>query len=633
MAPPDRISGIAAAAEQLATPYTMRFVLIEAESIPYEASQLRGERLLVLAPHPDDEVIGCGGLVALHLRERREVRVLIATDGAEAGSAATREEESRRGITRLGAAAVEFLRLPDRALDASAGPRLREHLLDFAPDLVLVPSPAEIHPDHAALARVFCELLQSDDTLFADLAVARVAFYEVSQPIRPNAIVDISEVAEQKYAAIGEHQSQTALRDYAHYARGLNAYRAMTLPPETKFAEAYYVTELSVLRTTPVSELRKQLGAPPEIEVSRNLVPLTVIVRTKDRPQLLLEAVDSIRATGYPCEIVVVNDGGEALPGLGEDASVIEHDTSQGRAQAGNAGARSATTPFIAFLDDDDLFYPEHLDTLTRAASSSHVAWYSDAVSAFLRPGEDGAYATYSRLRLFAHDFDRQLLLIDNYIPLPTLLLRREAFYKAGGFDPAFDLFEDWDLLIRLSLQGDFLRIPRLTCEIRHFEGGSSAVLASPEGSDRFRSAKLQVWKKHEHLVTPEVIAGVTERQKRRIGHLYSELIEARGQVNDLRTTLARTGREQADLQYSSNGHMLRVRELEGAVAALSGMAADYAAKTESLQALGSANRELHEELERSRVEIRRLGGLLDMIYRSRTWKVHNVLEKIRGRG
>ena len=46
----------------------------ESEAIPYEAQDLRGERLLLLAPHPDDEVIGCGGLLALHLREGRSVR-------------------------------------------------------------------------------------------------------------------------------------------------------------------------------------------------------------------------------------------------------------------------------------------------------------------------------------------------------------------------------------------------------------------------------------------------------------------------------------------------------------------------------------------------------------------------------
>src|SRR5215217_793092 len=72
-------------------------VLIEAETIPYEPAQLRGERLLVLAPHPDDEAIGCGGLIAQHLREHRSVRIVIVTDGAEGGDAAAREEEARRG--------------------------------------------------------------------------------------------------------------------------------------------------------------------------------------------------------------------------------------------------------------------------------------------------------------------------------------------------------------------------------------------------------------------------------------------------------------------------------------------------------------------------------------------------------
>lgn len=626
-------------------------MLIEAEAIPYEPALLRGERLLVLAPHPDDEVIGCGGLVALHLRERRVVRVLVATDGAQAGSATTREQESRRALAVLGSLTpglsrgleLEFLGHSDRALGDELAPRLREELLSFRPDLILVPAPIEIHPDHFALSRVFCELVQRDETLFADLAVARVAFYEVGQPLRPNAIVDISDVADAKFAAIAEHQSQLAQRDYLAYARGLNAYRAMTLPPETKFAEAYYVVDLPSLRTTPISELRRLVGAPKEIAVTSEALPISVVIRTKDRPSLLAEAIASVQATGYPCEIVVVNDGGQKPDA--PNARVVNHDVSQGRAEAGNAGVRAATNTFIAFLDDDDLFYPEHLATLANAPRSSHAAWYTDAVSAFLRPAETGAYETHSRMRIYAHDFDRELLLVDNYIPLPSLLFRREHFLDLGGFDRTFDLFEDWDFLIRLSQRGDFLRIPRVTCEVRHFEGGTSVILAAPEGSEEFRAAKLRVWEKHG--VDPAVFARVYEREKRRTATTYADAVRIRGEADDARRDIARLEREKteviaqnAERQDTINGYAMQVRELEGAMKALAAIAGDYETKivqlerfTRENELLRATNANTSEELQRARVEIERLGGLLDMIYSSRTWKMHTMLEKIRGRG
>ncbi len=605
-------------------------MVTEAEAIPYEPALLRGERLLVLAPHPDDEVIGCGGLVALHLREGRAVRIVIATDGAAAGEAPLREEESRRGVAKLGNAQVEFLRFPDRALGDEAIPLLREQLRLFRPDLILVPHLAEIHPDHASLARAFVDAIQGDELLFAELAVAKVAFYEVSQPLRPNAIVDITGVAELKYAAIAEHASQTALRDYVSYARGLNAYRAMTMPPRTKFAEAYHVVELPSLRTTAASSLGAQ--------VTRETLPVSVIVRTKDRPALLREAVDSIRATRYPCEIVVVNDGGAAVDL--EGVTLVQHEQSRGRSKAANTGVDAAANAFLAFLDDDDLFYPEHLETLARAARASHAGWYSDAVSAFLRPGASGAYETDKKLRLFSQDYDRDLLLADNYIPLPALLVAREAFLALGGFDPAFDLFEDWDFLIRLSQKGSLLHVPRVTCEIRHFEGGSSVVLAAPEGSGKFREAKLQVWKKHAALLGHDVFANAFERQKRRVNDLYSQLVEAKGASHDAERNAQRSLRESIEMQNSINGYMLRVRELEGAVAAMEPIVPELMEKTIQAEqltrerdALLRTNTDAAAEAERLRVEIARLNGLLDMIYSSKTWKLHTLVEKARGRG
>ena len=596
----------------------------ESEAIPYEAQDLRGERFLLLAPHPDDEVIGCGGLLALHLREGRSVRAVVVTDGAEAGDAAVREKESRAALALLGNISPEFLRFADRQLAADQERlklRLHEILGEFKPDLIAVPSPVEIHPDHLALARAFCELVQNDDSLFAELAVARVAFYEVSAPLRPNALVDITDVADAKYAAIAAHASQLQLRDYISYSRGLNAYRAMTLAPHVRHAEAYWVMPLPALRTMPFSALRNAVGVPPEVEVTRERIPISVIVRTKDRPALLREAVDSIRANNYPAEVVVVNDGG-AAPDAGR-ARLINHAKSVGRSEAMNSGVRAAKSPWIAFLDDDDLYYPEHLGTLSNAVgtSSRHVAWYTDAVSAFLRIGESGGYETFSRMRIFGSDFDRAQLLIDNYIPLTTLLVARDTFLDLGGFDRQFDLFEDWDFLIRLSQRGTFAHIPRITCEIRHIEGAGSITLESPEGSHRFRDAKLQIWRKHANLRTDEVVAVAVERLKRTLLTVQNELVEVSGARHHHDVEIARLLRENGALR----------RQLEQANAEVRGAFASAEAERVRLRDLQQAFDESQRTIGALYKEVARLQTLLDTIFKSRTWKLHTMVEKLRG--
>src|SRR5947199_3540749 len=125
------------------------------------------------------------------------------------------------------------------------------------------------------------------------------------------------------------HRSQLAFRDYVAYTRGLNAYRGMTLPAHVKFAEAYYVVPLPELRTMPFSALRAAMSAPPNVEVAAETLPISVIVRTRDRPPLLREAIASIRATNYPAEIVVVNDGG-VKPEI-DAVRLVHHEASRGR--------------------------------------------------------------------------------------------------------------------------------------------------------------------------------------------------------------------------------------------------------------------------------------------------------------
>jgi glycosyltransferase involved in cell wall biosynthesis len=371
-------------------------------------------------------------------------------------------------------------------------------------------------------------------------------------------------------------------------------------------------------------------------------LPVSVVVRTKDRPALLHQAVDSIRATGYPAEIVVVNDGGKS-PDIRE-VRLVNLAQSAGRSEAMNRGVRAAKSPFIAFLDDDDLFYPEHIATLTAAArDSQHPAWYSDAVSAFVRVGASGEHETHSRMRIFGQDFDRELLLLDNYIPLPTVLVPRETYLDMGGFDPAFDLFEDWDFLIRLSQRGDFVHVPRITCEIRHVEGAGSITLESPEGSARFRDAKMQIWKKHAELINEKVFANVLERQKKRLTMILNDAVDARGLQNHLEIDIARLQREKATLgaeiqalHNRVNEALMRISHLEGANAeirnSLANAEADRHEKGVRLKDLQVAHAESQQTNVAMFAEVGRLQDVLDTIFKSRTWKLHEIVERMKGR-
>lgn len=222
--------------------------------MPYAASTFEAKRVLVLAPHPDDEVFGCGGALADLVARGAAIDVLLVTDGAAAGEgdaerrriAALRAEESREALRILGGGTVHEGGLPDRGL-GGARERLAalvaSWLAKVAPDLVFAPSPVETHPDHRAVAYALFALARrgAADPGAAALLRASVAFFEVSQPFRPNFLFDLTAVLERKHTAALAFGSQAAQRDYAGFMDGLNAYRRMTLPPGVAAAEAFAV--------------------------------------------------------------------------------------------------------------------------------------------------------------------------------------------------------------------------------------------------------------------------------------------------------------------------------------------------------------------------------------------------------
>jgi len=131
------------------------------------------ERALVLAPHMDDETIGCGGAIAHHTKAGGAVHVVFLTDGRygnsrlrelsgaarqaeEARTVTLRKEEARRALDKLGVHSVTFFDVEDGHLqdDPAVSGRLRQLLQQQLPELVYVPCFLEQHPDHIAASQV-----------------------------------------------------------------------------------------------------------------------------------------------------------------------------------------------------------------------------------------------------------------------------------------------------------------------------------------------------------------------------------------------------------------------------------------------------------------------------------------------
>jgi len=215
--------------------------------IPYQADGVvPAQRVLVLAPHPDDEIFGCGGALAIYQAQGAAIQVVVLTDGTaladaqdKAATARTRADETQAALKVLGIGPAQFWGYADRHLGNTSDwlDRLRPELA--AVDVVLAPSPTEIHPDHAALGRGLLRELQA--WVGQGRPVPTVMFYEVGVPLQPNLLLDISAVWDLKSRAMACFASQLAQQNYARHIQGLNAFRTYTLPPQVQHAEAYFV--------------------------------------------------------------------------------------------------------------------------------------------------------------------------------------------------------------------------------------------------------------------------------------------------------------------------------------------------------------------------------------------------------
>jgi LmbE family N-acetylglucosaminyl deacetylase len=210
-----------------------------------------GRKVLVVAPHPDDETVGLGGTLALHARRGDDVQVVFATTGVHGDVSkdltpeeyvALRQAEARAAAAELGLGELVFWPFPDSCVVTTQD---LEHITNmmcevyrsFGPDLVYAPHVAESHSDHHFVARAVEAAHRTAGQ------GARLLGYEVWTTMAPDLLVDVSPVYEQKRRAIACYASQLEHSDILGATEGMNRYRAVMLPDAgnegTRRAEAF----------------------------------------------------------------------------------------------------------------------------------------------------------------------------------------------------------------------------------------------------------------------------------------------------------------------------------------------------------------------------------------------------------
>ena len=232
---------------------------------------------------------------------------------------------------------------------------------------------------------------------------------------------------------------------------------------------------------------------------------VSVIIPTLNRGAQLEVAVRSVlNQTLQDLEVVVVNDGGQSaawVTRLDPRVIYIDHERNQGMAAARNTGILASRGRYIAYLDDDDRFYPSHLAIAMGCLERQGLdVVYTDACRVWERT-IDGELVVIHRDRPYSVDFDPQAILFTNFIPTLCIVHSRRCLDLVGLFDTSLRRTEDWELWIRISRQFLFHHIPEITCEFSWREDGTSTTSLGRLGFDW---AEIAIYARHRHWLKPD---------------------------------------------------------------------------------------------------------------------------------
>lgn len=207
-----------------------------------------GRDVLVLAPHPDDEIIGCGGTLARLIATGARVTQVQATDGSDSAAFDDRTPEEERRTVRLAEAArvareigftetIEW-RADNRAFrdDEAAVTRLAELLTRLRPALVFIPFVTDVHPDHQTLCRILAAALERVPEV---AAAARVFNYEVWSLLPPDVCCDVSGEMTRLERLLFRYETALKVEDYVHFVEARRRYHALRALGRPGFAEGF----------------------------------------------------------------------------------------------------------------------------------------------------------------------------------------------------------------------------------------------------------------------------------------------------------------------------------------------------------------------------------------------------------
>lgn len=287
-------------------------------------------------------------------------------------------------------------------------------------------------------------------------------------------------------------QAEAAFRQAAAlrpdlYASHFNLGLALASQGRLRDSIAHFVRARAIeprnadLRNTLFSILVTLLQQPAGAQPERRFAPLppeplvSVVTPTKNRSRLLADAVASVERQRYRnWELIVVNDGGADVASLVQRVSprtrYIGLSASRGPSAARNEAIRAARGEVLAFLDDDNLFLPSHLETLVAALRATGAGVVYASAERVTERIEATRRVELRREPLVPNlRPTRELLLVRNFIDINTMAARRECFTELGGFEEAapFVGLEDWDLMLRFSAHTRLEHLAPVTVEYR----------------------------------------------------------------------------------------------------------------------------------------------------------------------